>query len=120
MSGYPLSRPLIESARELRDRRASARELVEAAIARHEKSHGEIDARERGIEPLRCTTGSGPCRVIRGLFEIIGNPAARPQRWGRGKRPDNTTPCAGWFGRSRDLGCGREEIDRLRDKPIAR
>jgi len=37
MPGDPLSRPLIEIARELRDRRASARELVEAAIARHER-----------------------------------------------------------------------------------
>ena len=37
MPGDPLSRPLIDIARELRDRRASARELVEAAIARHER-----------------------------------------------------------------------------------
>ena len=37
MPGDPLSRPLIEIARELRDRRASARELVEAAISRHER-----------------------------------------------------------------------------------
>ena len=37
MPGDPLSRPLIEIARELRDRRTSARELVEAAIARHER-----------------------------------------------------------------------------------
>jgi aspartyl-tRNA(Asn)/glutamyl-tRNA(Gln) amidotransferase subunit A len=37
MAGDPLSRPLIEIARELRDRRATARELVEAAIARHER-----------------------------------------------------------------------------------
>src|SRR5258706_211437 len=36
MPGDPLSRPLIEIVRELRDRRTSARELVEAAIARHE------------------------------------------------------------------------------------
>src|SRR5215467_13417384 len=36
MPGHPLSRPLIEIARELRDRRASARELVDAAIAWHE------------------------------------------------------------------------------------
>jgi aspartyl-tRNA(Asn)/glutamyl-tRNA(Gln) amidotransferase subunit A len=32
-----LSRPLIEIARDLREKRASARELVEAAIARHER-----------------------------------------------------------------------------------
>src|ERR1700732_5374481 len=37
MPGDPLSRPLIEIARELRDRRTSARELVEVAIARHER-----------------------------------------------------------------------------------
>src|SRR6516225_2511482 len=37
MPGDPLSRPLIELARDLRERRASARELVEAAIARHER-----------------------------------------------------------------------------------
>jgi len=36
MPGDPLSRPLIEIARELRDRRATVRELVDAAIARHE------------------------------------------------------------------------------------
>jgi hypothetical protein len=34
MPSDPLSRPLIEIARDLRERRASARELVEAAIAR--------------------------------------------------------------------------------------
>ena len=32
-----LSRPLIEIARDLRDKRASARELTETAIARHER-----------------------------------------------------------------------------------
>src|SRR6516162_9028422 len=37
MPGDPLSPPLSDIARELRDRRASARELVEAAIARHER-----------------------------------------------------------------------------------
>jgi aspartyl-tRNA(Asn)/glutamyl-tRNA(Gln) amidotransferase subunit A len=37
MPGDPLSRPLIELARDLRERRASARELVEAAIAQHER-----------------------------------------------------------------------------------
>src|ERR1700756_606136 len=37
MSGDPLSRPLIDIARGLHNRRASARELVEAAIARHER-----------------------------------------------------------------------------------
>ena len=37
MPGDPLSRPLIEIAHDLRERRASARELVEAAIARHER-----------------------------------------------------------------------------------
>src|SRR6201997_5529639 len=37
MPGDPLSRPLIELAHDLRERRASARELVEAAIAQHER-----------------------------------------------------------------------------------
>ena len=37
MPSDPLSRPLIEIARELRERRPTARELVEAAIARHER-----------------------------------------------------------------------------------
>src|SRR6185437_15445897 len=37
MPGDPLTRPLIDIARGLRNRRASARELVEAAIARHER-----------------------------------------------------------------------------------
>ena len=36
MPGDLLSRPLIEIARELRERRTTARELVDAAIARHE------------------------------------------------------------------------------------
>src|ERR1700730_2243146 len=44
MPGDPLSRPLIEIARELRDRRASARELVEAAIARHERFGDRLHA----------------------------------------------------------------------------
>src|ERR1700757_5097618 len=37
MSSDPLSRPLIDIARGLRNRRASARELIEVAIARHER-----------------------------------------------------------------------------------
>ena len=37
MPSDPLSRPLIEIERDLRERRASARELIEAAIARHER-----------------------------------------------------------------------------------
>src|ERR1700747_1254404 len=37
MPSDPLSRPLIEIAQKLRDRRASARGLGEAAIARHER-----------------------------------------------------------------------------------
>src|SRR6201998_106541 len=37
MSSDPLSLPVIDIARGLRNRRASARELVEAAIARHER-----------------------------------------------------------------------------------
>ena len=40
----PLSRPLIEIARDLRERRASARELVEAAIARHERFGERLQA----------------------------------------------------------------------------
>src|ERR1700758_4042337 len=44
MPGDPLSRPLIEIARELRDRRASARELVDAAIARHESVGERVQA----------------------------------------------------------------------------
>src|SRR5437588_10071601 len=37
MPGDPLSRPLIEIARDLRERQVSARDVVEAAIARHER-----------------------------------------------------------------------------------
>src|ERR1700730_10362856 len=44
MPGDPLSRPLIEIARELRDRRASARGLVEATIARHERFGDRLHA----------------------------------------------------------------------------
>jgi hypothetical protein len=36
MPGDLLSRPLIEIARDLREKRATARELIEAAIARHD------------------------------------------------------------------------------------
>src|SRR5437764_15061130 len=36
MPSDPLSRPLIEIAQDLRDRRVTSRELVEMAIARHE------------------------------------------------------------------------------------
>src|ERR1700757_4845487 len=44
MPGDPLSRPLIEIARELRDRRATAREIGEAAIARHERFGDRLHA----------------------------------------------------------------------------
>src|SRR3984893_3629266 len=44
MSGDPLSRPLIDIARGLRNRRASARELVEASIARHARFGGRLHA----------------------------------------------------------------------------
>ena len=37
MPGDLLSRPLIDIARELRDGRTTARELVDTAIARHER-----------------------------------------------------------------------------------
>jgi hypothetical protein len=36
MPGDPLSRPLIEIARDLREGRTRARDLIEAAIGRHE------------------------------------------------------------------------------------
>ena len=36
-AGDLLSRPLIEIARDLREKRATAREWIEAAIARHER-----------------------------------------------------------------------------------
>src|SRR3984893_7318125 len=44
MPGDPLSRPLIEIARDLRDSRAPARQLVCAAIARHEGVGGRLHA----------------------------------------------------------------------------
>jgi amidase len=44
MPGDLLCRPLIEIARDLRERRASARELVEAAIARHERFDERLHA----------------------------------------------------------------------------
>jgi Asp-tRNA(Asn)/Glu-tRNA(Gln) amidotransferase A subunit family amidase len=37
MPGDPLSRPLAEVARDLREGRTRARDLIEAAIARHER-----------------------------------------------------------------------------------
>ena len=42
MRGDPLSRPLIEIARDLRENRTSARVLIEAAIASHERSGGRL------------------------------------------------------------------------------
>ena len=44
MPGDPLSRPLIEIARALREKRVTARELVEAAIARHERFGEQLHA----------------------------------------------------------------------------
>src|SRR5262249_33467079 len=48
MPSDPLSRPLIEIARNLRERRASARDLVEAAIARHERFRERLQAYPSG------------------------------------------------------------------------
>src|SRR5438477_10638249 len=44
MPGDPLSRPLIEIARDLRERQVSARDVVEAAIARHERFGERLQA----------------------------------------------------------------------------
>src|SRR3954471_22344306 len=44
MPGDPLSRPLVEIARDLREKGTTARELVEAAIARHEHFGGRLHA----------------------------------------------------------------------------
>ena len=44
MPGDPLSHPLVEIARDLREKRTSARELVEAAIARHERFGEKLHA----------------------------------------------------------------------------
>ena len=44
MPGDPLSRPLVEIARDLREKRISARDLVEAAIARHERFGEKLHA----------------------------------------------------------------------------
>src|ERR1700758_3067414 len=48
MPGDPLSRPLIELAHDLRERRATARELVEAAIAQHERFGERLPAHSLG------------------------------------------------------------------------
>jgi aspartyl-tRNA(Asn)/glutamyl-tRNA(Gln) amidotransferase subunit A len=44
MPDDPISRPLIEIARDLREKRVSARELVEASIARHERFGERLQA----------------------------------------------------------------------------
>src|SRR5215831_13764697 len=89
MSGDPLSRPLIEIARELRDRRTTARELVDAAIARHEsvgerlhaysfwapeQARAVADAADgafaTGSRPARCRacrSRSRTCSPLRGI-----------------------------------------------------
>ena len=53
MSGDPLSRPLIEIARELRDRRATARELVDAGFP-------GTSASASGCTPIRSGHRSRP------------------------------------------------------------
>ena len=86
MPGDPLSRPLIEIARDLRDRRASARELVEAAIARHERFGERLHAysfwaprtgprRRRGGR--RCIRRRGVGRAAAGTAGLDQGPVRR-------------------------------------------
>jgi Asp-tRNA(Asn)/Glu-tRNA(Gln) amidotransferase A subunit family amidase len=69
MPGDPLSRPLIEIARELRDRRTTARELVDAAIARHESVGERLHAYSfwatRLTRPSPRGSRPAPCRACR-------------------------------------------------------
>jgi hypothetical protein len=65
-AGDPLSRPLIEIARESRDRRATARDLVDAAIARHESVGERLHAYSFWApEQARATVLHGWCAQTR-------------------------------------------------------
>src|SRR5437763_9209480 len=90
MSSDPLSRPLIEIAQDLRDRRVTARELVEIAIARHERVGERLHAYSYwGPEQARAVAlaadaafvagvSAGPLQglpvSIKGLFAAQGYP----------------------------------------------
>ena len=93
MSGDPLSRPLIEIARELRDRRTTARELVDAAIARHESVGERLHAysfwapdQARAVADVAdaafaAGVSTGPLQglpvSIKDLFAAAGHPCLR-------------------------------------------
>src|SRR5947207_5033561 len=82
MSSDPLSRPLIEIAQDLRDRRVTARELVEIAIARHERVGERLHAYfvlGAGTGPRGGTGGGhGLCRG--GVGRSSAGPASVDQR----------------------------------------
>ena len=97
MPGDPLSRPLIEIAHDLREKRITARELVEAAIARHERFGESLHAYSFWApEPARdvadaadaafsAGVSAGPLQglpvSIKDLFAAAGYPAS-PDRAG--------------------------------------
>ncbi len=119
MPGDPLSRPLIEIARELRDRRTSARELVEVAIARHERFGERLHAYSfwapirPAPSPRRLTPHSLPgcrwgrsrdCRSRSRTCSPLPDIPASPGRAGAcGRSPGSETRCQP-AGR---LGCAR-------------
>ncbi len=88
MPSDPLSRPLIEIARDLRERRASARELVEAAIARHERFGERLHAYSfwRRIRPepspTRPTPHSPPVSGPRSIRVTVGDAGMKKERSG--------------------------------------
>src|SRR3954453_12215583 len=76
MPGDPLSRPLVEIARDLREKRTTARELVEAAIARHEHFGGRLhaysfwapeQARAGAAAPPQAFSAGVPAAPLQGL-----------------------------------------------------
>ena len=96
MPSDPLSRPLIEIARDLRERRASARELVEAAIARHERfgerlgkrgSHRAILVKILLLQCAVCRTG----QAARGE-PVLFHAACPPQLSRPGHHPSHPRP----------------------------
>src|SRR6516162_8796592 len=122
MPGDPLSRPLIEIARELRDRRASARELVEAAIARHERFGERLHAYSfwapgRYGKLYFCyeagPTGYGLYRQVRALGHdcIVVAPSLVPKGMTRQQILDVTKRTLMHRGSSRETDAGVSSVD---------
>jgi hypothetical protein len=122
MPSDPLFRPLIEIARDLRERRASARELVEAAIARHERFGERLHAYSfwapgRYGKLYFCyeagPTGYGLYRQVRALGHdcIVVAPSLVPKGMTRQQILDVTKRTLMHRGSSRETDAGVSSVD---------